>query len=204
VLYNFLSNAVKFTPEGGRVTIRLRPEDAGHFRIEVEDNGAGIPAEDIGRLFVEFQQLDGGFAKKHGGTGLGLALTRGIVEAQGGRVGVRSAPGEGSLFFAIFPKVPPPFPAEKPSGRTHAGVVRKLSLGRDSATILVVEDKRADRSVMLQALLEAGYAVEVAATGTEALDFCRERRFDAITKPINTRTLPAVLAGHTRPESNET
>jgi signal transduction histidine kinase len=105
VLYNFLSNAVKFTPAGGRVTIRLSLEDAGHFRMEVEDTGVGIAAEDLGKLFVEFQQLDAGLARQHAGTGLGLALTREIVEAQGGRVGVRSTLGKGSLFFAVLPRV---------------------------------------------------------------------------------------------------
>jgi signal transduction histidine kinase len=74
-------------------------------RLEVEDTGIGIRPEDLGRLFVEFQQLDAGVAKQHEGTGLGLALTKRLVEAQGGRVGVRSEPGHGSVFFAILPRV---------------------------------------------------------------------------------------------------
>ncbi len=99
VLYNYLSNALKFTPEDGRVTLRMGPEGGEHFRLEVEDTGIGIRSEDLGRLFVEFQQLDVGAAKKYGGTGLGLALTRRIVEAQGGRVGVDSTPGRGSTLL---------------------------------------------------------------------------------------------------------
>jgi signal transduction histidine kinase len=105
VLYNYLSNAFKFTPNEGKVTIRVKPEGEDAFLIEVEDSGIGIAPEDIGRLFVEFQQLDAGMAKKHRGTGLGLALTRSIVEAQGGRVGVRSVLGQGSTFFAVLPRV---------------------------------------------------------------------------------------------------
>ncbi|MGH7487577.1 MAG: ATP-binding protein, partial [bacterium] len=70
----------------------------------VEDTGIGIAPEDLGRLFVEFQQLDAGTAKKHGGTGLGLALTKSLIEAQGGTTGVRSALGEGSVFHAILPR----------------------------------------------------------------------------------------------------
>lgn len=105
VLYNYLSNALKFTPAGGRVTVRAIPgTDASSFRLEVEDTGIGIAPEDLGRLFVEFQQLDAGTAKKHGGTGLGLALTRSLVEAQGGTTGVRSSLGEGSVFHAILPR----------------------------------------------------------------------------------------------------
>jgi len=75
------------------------------FCIEVEDNGIGIKPEDMGRLFVEFQQLDASTAKKYPGTGLGLALTKRIVETQGGRMNVKSHPGEGSLFSAVLPRV---------------------------------------------------------------------------------------------------
>jgi protein-histidine pros-kinase len=105
VLYNYVSNALKFTPERGSVVIRAFGEGAHAFRIEVEDNGVGVHADDIPRLFVEFQQLDAGASKRFQGTGLGLALTKRIVEAQGGRVGVESRPGAGSRFFAVLPRV---------------------------------------------------------------------------------------------------
>jgi protein-histidine pros-kinase len=104
VLYNYLSNALKFTAEDGRVIVRARAEDADTFRIEIEDNGIGIRPSDIDKLFVEFQQLDSSTVKRHPGTGLGLALTKKIVEAQGGRVGVSSMPGQGSVFYAVLPK----------------------------------------------------------------------------------------------------
>ena len=105
VLYNYISNAVKFTPEGGRVMVRVLPEGPDQFRLEVEDTGIGIAADDIPRLFVEFQQLDNSLSKKHQGTGLGLALTRRMVQAQGGSVGVRSQPGVGSVFHLVLPRV---------------------------------------------------------------------------------------------------
>ena len=104
VLYNYLSNALKFTPDNGRVLIRVRPEDATTFRLEVRDSGIGIRPEDIKKLFSEFRQLDSSAAKKYQGTGLGLALTRRIVEAQGGHTGVQSSVGEGSTFFAVLPR----------------------------------------------------------------------------------------------------
>jgi PAS domain S-box-containing protein len=104
ILYNYLSNAIKFTPEGGRVDISIAPEGPELFRLDVEDTGIGISPEDLGKLFLEFQQLDAGTAKKYQGTGLGLALTKRIVEAQGGRVDVRSVPGRGSTFSAILPR----------------------------------------------------------------------------------------------------
>lgn len=105
VLYNYQSNAVKFTPDGGRIHARAMAEGSDRFRLEVEDSGIGIAAADIPRLFVEFQQLDASLTKKYQGTGLGLALTRRLVEAQGGTVGVRSEVGVGSVFHLVLPRV---------------------------------------------------------------------------------------------------
>jgi signal transduction histidine kinase len=106
VLYNYLSNALKFTPEGGSVVVRTSPESPASFRLEVEDSGIGIAPENVQRLFLEFEQIDVG-ATRPQGTGLGLALTRRIVEAQGGTVGVRSDPGRGSVFHAVLPRETP-------------------------------------------------------------------------------------------------
>jgi PAS domain S-box-containing protein len=102
ILYNYLSNAVKFTPPGGRVEIRVSFAAEGLFRLEVEDTGIGIEPSEVGQLFQEFQQLPNS-RKAEQGTGLGLALTRNIVEAQGGHVSVRSTPGKGSVFSAVLP-----------------------------------------------------------------------------------------------------
>jgi signal transduction histidine kinase len=104
VLYNYLSNALKFSGTGTCVTIRLRPENKDWFRLEVEDHGEGIRAEDLKMLFTEFHQLDSSYRAAQQGTGLGLALTRRIVEAQGGDVGVTSEPGRGSTFWALLPR----------------------------------------------------------------------------------------------------
>src|SRR5205085_10172841 len=96
VLSNCLATAIKFTPEGKDVFIRVGPEGEDDFRLEVEDTGKGIAPADLVRLFIEFQQIHDGADKKHAGTGLGLALTKKLVEAQGGRVGVQSTEGQGS------------------------------------------------------------------------------------------------------------
>ena len=117
VLYNYLANAIKFTEEGGKISIRAIPDGPDLFRIDVEDTGIGVAAENLGRLFVEFQQLDASSAKRYQGTGLGLALTKRIVEAQGGRVEVRSTPQRGSTFSAILPRRALDLPAE---GCPHA------------------------------------------------------------------------------------
>ncbi len=105
VLYNYVSNAIKFT-ETGRITIRVRTEDVDHVRIEVEDTGIGIAEADLSKLFAEFQQLDASSVKRYRGTGLGLVLVKRVVEAHGGRVVVRSVVGKGSVFAAIIPRRP--------------------------------------------------------------------------------------------------
>jgi signal transduction histidine kinase/DNA-binding response OmpR family regulator/HAMP domain-containing protein len=174
VLYNYLSNALKFTPAGGVVTVRALPEGADFFRLEVHDTGAGIQPEDLRRLFVEFQQLDAGATKKHAGTGLGLALTKRIVEAQGGTVGVRSTPGAGSVFHAVLPR--------RMKGESVPTVARPIvTLNAGAPTILVVEDNASDQALIVQALTKAGYSVHTAATGGQALVRLREMDFDAIT-----------------------
>jgi len=104
VLFNFLSNALKFTPSRGNITVRVLAEAERFFRLEVQDNGIGISQKDQQLLFQEFHQLDAGVAKQFQGAGLGLALTKRIVEAQGGRVGVTSEVGVGSTFFALLPR----------------------------------------------------------------------------------------------------
>ncbi|HWA72911.1 MAG TPA: ATP-binding protein [Polyangiaceae bacterium] len=105
ILYNYLSNAIKFTPENGAVRTTIAASNDDTFRVSVEDNGIGIRTEDLERLFVEFQQLDSSSAKKYPGTGLGLALTKRVVEAQGGSVSVVSEPGKGSTFSANLPRI---------------------------------------------------------------------------------------------------
>ncbi|HTC33940.1 MAG TPA: PAS domain S-box protein [Bryobacteraceae bacterium] len=105
ILFNLLSNALKFTGAGGTVVARLKKEGPADFRIEVSDTGVGIAEHDLPRLFVEFQQLDASKSKRYQGTGLGLALTKRISEAQGGRVGVESQVGQGSTFFVVLPRI---------------------------------------------------------------------------------------------------
>jgi PAS domain S-box-containing protein len=171
VLYNYVSNALKFTPEGGAVVVRVVGLEGSRFRLDVEDTGPGIREEDLPRLFQEFHQLDAGASKKHDGTGLGLALTRRLVEAQGGTVGVKSTPGRGSTFSATLPLRMETAPAPAPPQPSRGGGPR----------ILVVDDDPADQAVIVGTLERAGYSVETAATGAAALEACARTRFDAVT-----------------------
>ena len=178
VLYNYLSNAIKFTAPGGHVIVRAMAEGPEHFRIEVEDSGIGISAADLPRLFTEFQQLDTGYSKQHQGTGLGLALTRRLVQAQGGQVGVRSTVGVGSVFSVVL-------------NRTHGLDQQRaeaIALGvreRNPERVLVIEDDLRDQALLVEALSRAGFEVDAAADSSHALQRARETPYAALTLDLS-------------------
>jgi signal transduction histidine kinase len=102
VVFNLLSNAVKFTPSGGRVGISTTSSN-GEVSIAISDTGPGIAAGDQARIFEEFQQARDTNGERPEGTGLGLALSRSLVELHGGRIWVESEPGHGSTFTFTIP-----------------------------------------------------------------------------------------------------
>jgi signal transduction histidine kinase len=106
VFANLIGNAIKFTPSGGKITIRLRNQ--GDFlRADVIDEGIGIPDDQLEKIFDRFYQVDGSTTRRYGGTGLGLAIVKEIVNAHGGTISVTSEPGVGSTFSFTVPAAPP-------------------------------------------------------------------------------------------------
>jgi signal transduction histidine kinase len=172
VLYNYLSNAIKFTPELGKVKISILPDDGSGFRLEVKDNGIGIHPGDLKRLFAEFQQLDGGAAKKYAGTGLGLALTKQIIEAQGGHVGVVSTLGHGSTFYAILPR--------KVQAKDSSGQIKSAAVVKTQKTALIIKNNQADLSWLLNTLSINAYHYVTVESGDAALKHCEKKLFDLI------------------------
>jgi len=116
ILINLCSNAVKFTPEGGRITVRAEPARCGGFQISVQDNGPGIPREKLDKIFTPFNQVDNRYDRQAGGTGLGLALVRGLAELHGGRAWLESEPGKGCCAYVVLP-------AHEPAARAVEGAV---------------------------------------------------------------------------------
>src|SRR5262249_48845994 len=103
VLFNLLSNAVKFSHPGGKVQVAARRLESGHMELCVCDHGIGIRRDDLSRLFIEFEQLDRGHARRHEGTGLGLALSKRMIELQQGTIAVESIHGVGTTFTIVLP-----------------------------------------------------------------------------------------------------
>ena len=103
IMLNLLSNALKYTPEGGRVEIRAFKDGGSRLRVEVRDTGIGIEEKELDKVFSEFHQVDRVRDEQMGGTGLGLALTRRLVEMHGGEIGVESEAGKGSMFWFTLP-----------------------------------------------------------------------------------------------------
>jgi two-component system phosphate regulon sensor histidine kinase PhoR len=101
---NLLDNAIKYTPEGGRITISVIEKDQREVLVSVQDTGIGIPKEDLPRIFERFYRVDKGRSQELGGTGLGLSIVKHLVQAHGGKVWVDSQPGKGSTFYFTLPK----------------------------------------------------------------------------------------------------
>ena len=107
ILINLVSNAVKFTPEGGRIAVIGGLARDGSFQIAVKDNGPGIPREKLDTIFTPFSQVDNRYDRQAGGTGLGLALVRGLAELHGGRAWLESEFGKGCSVYVNLPVKPP-------------------------------------------------------------------------------------------------
>ena len=185
-LFNLISNAAKFTGQG-RITLDAKREaDMGEWIVfQVSDTGIGMTREQMDRLFQAFAQADASTTRKYGGTGLGLAITRHFCEMMGGAITLESVVGVGTTFtirlptgiHAEFPAVEA-LPAETTDARTRLESVKK------PAAILVIDDDAAARNMMRDALTNAGYRVECAASGEEGLRLARKIHPIAITLDV--------------------
>ncbi|MHB8646972.1 MAG: response regulator [Thermomicrobiales bacterium] len=185
IIFNLLSNAVKFTPSGGSVNLTAHT-DGAMVEIAVADTGAGISAEDQQKLFREFTQVDGSLSRRHEGTGLGLALTKRLVELHGGTIGVQSALGEGSTFTVRMPITSAEcrvLSAEEDSPGPQSSVLSPQSF-RAMPRILVIEDDDPTAELIAAYLESAGYETARARNGEEGLAMAREIQPDGITLDV--------------------
>jgi PAS domain S-box-containing protein len=178
MLLNLVSNAIKFTPSGGRIDIRIR-QVGSWVEIGVSDTGIGIAESDLGQLFTEFHQVDAGPGRQHDGTGLGLALTRRFAELHGGRVSVVSSPGHGSTFTLHLP-----LGATVQTPPAQATTVHVAATDPARPLVLVVDDNPQAAEILARHLDAGGFRIELARTGSEALSMARELQPAAITLDI--------------------
>ena len=176
ILLNLVGNAVKFT-EKGRVEIGVMPaEDANTLRFEIRDTGIGISREERSRLFAPFSQLGPPASRRTGGTGLGLVISRRLVEAMHGQIGVVSTPGEGSVFW---------FTARLPAVGNDSIVSRQeAATGVAGARILIVDDNPVNRRLSVRLLEGLGHRPEAVESGADALLAVGRESWDLVLMDI--------------------
>ena len=187
VLLNLLNNAVKFT-EAGRIDTRLIVEPGDHedrLRFEIADTGAGIAVDKQTLLFQRFSQVDSSASRTYGGAGLGLAISRALVELMGGKIGVDSVPGRGSCFWIEVAA-----PVAEPLAVTE----QRAPVAPSAARILLVDDHPMNREIGVALLVLAGCKVDIAENGQQAVDAAAVGEYDMILMDIHMPLMDGLAA----------
>mgnify|MGYP006270867971 CR=1 FL=1 len=207
VLINLLRNAVKFTPSG-EITVQVAPDGDEAVRFSVTDTGIGIPPDKRDAIFDSFYQVDGSMSRSFGGVGLGLSISRNLVELMGGRLDVDSTVDKGSRFHFALPLPPAgeemdrprPAPAPPPSGEGFFSLARE---GR-SPRILLAEDDETNQQVFTHILRAADCEVHLAANGREAVAACASKPFDVVLMDLQMPDMDGITAAQTIRETDRT
>ncbi|NOR88485.1 MAG: response regulator [Bacteroidales bacterium] len=190
VFINLVSNAIKFTNQGN-VTIRLMYEsDTNNKRLylEVEDSGIGIPKERLDKIFRAFSQTDSSITRKYGGTGLGLTISKELIELMGGEIGVDSKVGNGSKFWFRIP-------TEK--GEKHIekkNITSRLSVKREELKILIAEDNMINQKVAKAIFNKLNYQIDIANNGKEAVEMYEENKYELIFMDLQMPVMDGLTA----------
>jgi len=172
VLYNLLDNAIKFTPDGGTVALRLEATASAALRVVVRDTGVGIPQAAVGRIFDAFVQVEETLTRRHGGPGLGLAISSRLVDLMGGRIVVQSTVDAGSTFTFTLPLEACEALAEQAPGDRPDG--------HGAPTVLVAEDDHTSQQVALAMLQRLGCRTVLAGDGRAAVAAVTAGAFDLV------------------------
>lgn len=176
ILFNLVGNAIKFT-DGGKVVVHLSPagsleDDNATIEFKVEDTGIGIAAEDIVKLGTPFMQVDNSLSRRHEGSGLGLSITKGLIEQMGGHLKIESQINRGSTFS---------FVVTLPRDRSGRPAARQTPRHHDAHyTILVADDNETNQTVASEMLKRMGHSVDVVSDGIQAVQAAATKRYDLI------------------------
>lgn len=179
IVYNLLSNALKFTPEGGKIVLHAALEEAKGqpwLRLKVQDTGIGMAAEDLQRIFDRFYQTDTSATRKGEGTGIGLSLTRELVQLMEGEISVQSQLGQGSTFTVRLPArktadlpAPKELTSQPSSPQETAEALPATEVAAEKPVLVLIEDN-ADVATYITGLLQARYHIHVERNGQAGLD----------------------------------
>lgn len=193
ILLNLISNAIKFTEQGEIVlTHRIIEEDAENLTIEfsIKDTGIGIAHDEQEKIFESFTQLQGSKSNLQEGTGLGLTISRNLIERQGGKIGVVSEPGKGSTFTFYIPyKKAKEIPEVKSTERIAPGQLGALR-------VLLAEDNRVNQFITEAMLQDWGFKIDIASNGKEAVELIERNNYDIVLMDIQMPEMNGVEATH--------
>ena len=179
VLLNLVGNAIKFT-ESGEVALRVMPETdspvPGTLRFTISDTGIGIPADKFASVFERFTQADASTTRRYGGTGLGLTISKRLVELMGGRIWVESGVGKGSVFSFT---VPPDISAQA-TRRAPAAVDTSFERPLPALEILLAEDSLDNSTITIAYLQDTPYRIDLAENGAVACEMFKAGRYDLV------------------------
>jgi PAS domain S-box-containing protein len=180
VLWNIIKNAAKFTETGGAITILTSNDGLGNLSIAIRDTGVGMTAETIARLFRPFEQGDQRLSRRYGGLGLGMAISRALVDLLGGTITAESAGlGKGSVFTVTFPAL-----QEVPVHREGKEIRKAGSLEQARVKILLVEDHSDTAQALVRLLTTRGYQVQTAGTVASGIEAIQRGKFDLLVCDI--------------------
>ncbi len=200
VIFNLISNAIKFTSEGSvslliESTVQGQGQDQEHVhcKFAIRDTGIGLSQKHIKRLFSAFSQADSTVTRKYGGTGLGLAISKNIITMMQGDIWVESQEGQGSTFYctALF-KINPDASTQEPCNTD----LENYTEGSLAGHLLLAEDNEINQLVAQEILQAAGFTLDIANNGQEALDLLQEKNYDAVLMDIQ---MP-IMDGYTATE----
>ncbi|CAM3221132.1 ATP-binding protein [Asticcacaulis taihuensis] len=190
VFYNLVGNACKFT-QNGRVVVAAKMSGEDRLRVEVRDNGPGIPYDQQPHLFTRFNQIDNSISRKYGGSGLGLSICHEIIKLMQGRIGVESVPGEGACFWFEIPVGE----AAAPAPVVSANDLKPVFL--EDRKVLIVDDHPINRELIRLLMTDSGLEIHEVCDGAAALEICDRIRFDLIFMDLQMPVLDGIAATRT-------